>query len=197
MQTETPWQSDLDHLNWLSLAKLDNFSGKQILDLGCGSGYVCQKAMEQGAQRVVGIDIIKPKLAESGKFDFQIANLDASDWHESIQGDFDLIFAFDILEHLASPFWFLSSCHQKLKANGILVLTTPNCLSWERFYKPNNWSGVQDPQHKTLFTKYSLKFMLEKSGFNQNSIKAPMRALGFLGPLQPQIGGQILVKASR
>lgn len=43
---------------WETLKKLlPDFSGKRMLDLGCGYGWHCIYAMEQGAASVVGLDI--------------------------------------------------------------------------------------------------------------------------------------------
>lgn len=51
---------------WETLKKmLPNFRGKRILDLGCGYGWHCQYAMEQGAESVVGIDISKKMLEKA------------------------------------------------------------------------------------------------------------------------------------
>jgi len=36
---------------------LPEFTGKQVLDLGCGFGWHCRYAVENGANRVVGIDL--------------------------------------------------------------------------------------------------------------------------------------------
>jgi 2-polyprenyl-3-methyl-5-hydroxy-6-metoxy-1,4-benzoquinol methylase len=190
--------SDLDHLRWLEIAKLNSFRGLRILDLGCGSGYVCHKAMEEGAQQAVGVDIVKPQIPNEGASRWQFSDADLNDrhWQKEFSNPFNLVLAFDILEHLDSPYLFLKSCRELTDKNGKLVLTTPNTLSWERFYKPNGWSGIRDPQHKTLFTKYSLDFLLRKAGFSSATFQAPMRSLSFLGPLQPQIGGQILCIAS-
>jgi len=187
-------QSDLDHDKWLKTLGITSFLNLNILDLGCGSGYLCHKAMEQGASSALGIDVVEPRGAGS-TWQFQQLNLNEPEWHKSLSRGFDLIFAFDILEHLDSPSNFLSSCQQALAPNGHLVLTTPNVNSWECLLNPQSWSGVRDPQHKTLFTKYSLEFLLKKSGFSQLSISAPIRKLSFLGPMQPQVGGQILCTA--
>ena len=40
-----------------------DFEGKRVLDLGCGFGWHCQYAIEQGAQLVVGVDISEKMLA--------------------------------------------------------------------------------------------------------------------------------------
>lgn len=48
---------------WYELKKLlPDFHGKRVLDLGCGFGWHCRYAMENGAKSVVGIDISKKML---------------------------------------------------------------------------------------------------------------------------------------
>jgi 2-polyprenyl-3-methyl-5-hydroxy-6-metoxy-1,4-benzoquinol methylase len=193
----TPNNSDLDHLRWLQDAGFDAFSGLKILDLGCGSGYVCHKAMTDGAHTAIGIDVIPPRVSQDSGWQFMQVDLNAPDWHQAMSTQFDLILAFDILEHLDSPYFFLKSCSNLLSSKGQLVLTTPNTSSWERLLNPTGWSGAQDPQHKILFTKYSLQFLLDRLGLKVISISAPVRSLAFLKKLQPHIGGQILCVAKR
>ncbi len=43
-------------------AMLPDFAGKRVLDLGCGFGWHCRYAAEQGAARVVGCDISEKML---------------------------------------------------------------------------------------------------------------------------------------
>lgn len=48
---------------WETLQKLlPDFLGKRVLDLGCGYGWHCIYAMEQGAASVVGVDISEKML---------------------------------------------------------------------------------------------------------------------------------------
>lgn len=41
--------------------------GKNILDLGCGYGWHCKFAREQGAARILGIDLSRKMIEEAGK----------------------------------------------------------------------------------------------------------------------------------
>lgn len=53
---------------WHVLRKMfPDFSGKRVLDLGCGFGWHCRYALEQGAQKVIGVDISEKMLAEARK----------------------------------------------------------------------------------------------------------------------------------
>ena len=52
---------------WQVLQKmLPDFEGKSVLDLGCGFGWHCIYAKQQGAKRVVGIDL-SAKMLETAK----------------------------------------------------------------------------------------------------------------------------------
>lgn len=49
---------------WQTLkAMLPDFQGKRVLDLGCGFGWHCHYAIEQGAALVVGVDISEKMIA--------------------------------------------------------------------------------------------------------------------------------------
>lgn len=53
---------------WHELRKLfPDFREKRVLDLGCGFGWHCRYAVEQGAESVIGIDISEKMLEEARK----------------------------------------------------------------------------------------------------------------------------------
>jgi len=50
---------------WPALrAMLPDFTGKRVLDLGCGFGWHCQYALDNGAVSATGVDISQKMLAE-------------------------------------------------------------------------------------------------------------------------------------
>ncbi|MEZ4674839.1 MAG: class I SAM-dependent methyltransferase [Caldilineaceae bacterium] len=44
---------------------LPDLQGKRVLDLGCGYGWHCRYAVDQGAQAVVGVDLSEKMLAQA------------------------------------------------------------------------------------------------------------------------------------
>jgi 2-polyprenyl-3-methyl-5-hydroxy-6-metoxy-1,4-benzoquinol methylase len=193
--------ADHIHLDWLAeyrVATAGSLSAKSLLDLGCGSGYLCAEAMRQGARHVVGVDMCPPDLPPQG-WHYLSLDLDAADWPETLpkgrDEGFDFIYAFDILEHLNAPAKFLQLCLGLLSAQGQLVLTTPNTSSWERFVKGAGWSGATDPQHKILFNRYALDFLLRRVGFKAEILRAPVRSLARAHIAHPQVGAQIFCVA--
>jgi 2-polyprenyl-3-methyl-5-hydroxy-6-metoxy-1,4-benzoquinol methylase len=192
----SPRPSDLDHLNWLNTKVTRSWQSYRVVDLGCGSGYLCEWLKSQGGSDVVGIDLeTPPTFSRDSQWKFGQVDLDNL-WDIDVRNMLDghradYILAFDIIEHLNSPWNFLIRCRNLLKPGGTLVLTTPNINSWERFLNPTNWSGAKDSQHKILFAKYSLSFVLTKAGFTVETLEAPLRSAKRLSSFVPNIGGQI------
>ncbi len=203
MTTNLPIQaraSDLSHINWLKDCQLYDFKNRRVLDLGCGSGFLCQQAVAAGASAVCGIDLVQPQGLSDVNWSFQQVNLDEADWIAQLdpaESKWDLVLAFDILEHVRSPFDFLENIAKALSAEGRLVLTTPITASWERLMRPKSWSGATDPQHKCLFNSYSLQFLVERAGLEVVSLQAPIRKLGVLNRWFGHWGGQMLLVARK
>lgn len=100
-----------------------------ILDVGCAQGTLALKLAEQG-HRVTAMDIRQPFLDyaksryERGVITFLCGNA----LEDSPIGNFDLIYANQIIEHLVYPLEFVNRIASWLKPGGRVVLTTPNGL---------------------------------------------------------------------
>lgn len=63
--------------------------GKTVLDLGCGYGWHCRFAAEQGAVRVLGIDLSKKMIAEAEKcnsepeIEYRVCGIEEYEYPES------------------------------------------------------------------------------------------------------------------
>jgi 2-polyprenyl-3-methyl-5-hydroxy-6-metoxy-1,4-benzoquinol methylase len=173
------------------------------VDLGCGGGGLGRSLVQQGVETSVGVDIAgeatPAKPVGTAGFKFLTMDLNRPDWPEQVRQSIDgrhadLITAFDFLEHVDSPWTTLHAVARILSPGGRLVVTTPNVMSWERILKPSRWSGAQDPQHKILLHPYSLKFLLDRAGYQIELLRAPLRKLGPLGWNLP-VGGQMIAVA--
>ncbi len=112
---------------WGTLKKLlPDFMGKQVLDLGCGYGWHCIYAMENGASSVVGVDI-SHKMLEVAKektgfpqVEYKCCAIEDVDFPKD---SFDIILsslAFHYIEDYES---LIKSLHKMLKPDGTLVFT--------------------------------------------------------------------------
>ena len=102
---------------------------KQILDVGCGSGYGSDILANSGATKVIGIDISDDAISYCKKH-YARKNLkfEQGDCTSLLYKDnsFDVIVAFELIEHIDKEQKFLSEVKRLLKNNGIFILSTPN-----------------------------------------------------------------------
>ena len=51
---------------------------------------------------------------------------------EEVEGQFDLITAMEVIEHVADPAAFVASLAARLAPDGLLILSTPNRTAWSK-----------------------------------------------------------------
>jgi 2-polyprenyl-3-methyl-5-hydroxy-6-metoxy-1,4-benzoquinol methylase len=100
----------------------------EIIDLGAGQGALSYRLSQAGYKNVVSVDQTREywRLPEGN---LQLLDLNTS-FHQYFNKQFDLVCAIEIIEHVENPYQFLRSCHQLLKPNGMLILSTPNVESF-------------------------------------------------------------------
>ncbi len=88
-----------------ALKVLKQHQSHDVLDIGCGLGYVASRC-EQAGMRVTGLDCVTPLAGTMSEF--HTANLEENSLPVSIS-DYDSILLLDVIEHLADPEEFLLS----------------------------------------------------------------------------------------
>ena len=137
-------------------AAMSYSSGKQVLDIACGTGYGSQMLRTSGAASVVGVDKF-PIVIQYARQNYQIQGIefvcvDAEEFEWPEQ--FDTVISFETLEHLPNPDKFLGRVRSLLRPEGKLLLSVP--LGETRHI---------DPYHLHSFSQEDVFVMLEKSGF--------------------------------
>jgi ubiquinone/menaquinone biosynthesis C-methylase UbiE len=115
-------------------------SGKEVLDVACGTGVGTEFLRSAGARRIWGLDIdpgaiayAQSRYAECEFAECEATNLCLSD--ESV----DVVVSFETLEHLTDQRKFLGECWRVLRPGGMLICSTPNTTIYR-------WQGT-NPYH--------------------------------------------------
>ncbi len=118
-------------------------AGKRVLDAGCGTGYGSAE-LARTAASVTAIDFSEEAISYARE-QFQAPNLEfrTGDCLHLPEGSFDLIVAFEVIEHL--PRWreFLSEVKRVLAPGGLFLVSTPNRL----WYADSRGTSGENPFH--------------------------------------------------
>lgn len=102
---------------------------KNVLDVGCGTGYGSWLLKEMGARSVSGFDISEESINYAKKnykttgVNFRVGNAEK---FPKYKNKFDLIVTFELIEHIDDHDAFLKQVTANLQKNGTLIVSTPN-----------------------------------------------------------------------
>lgn len=142
--------------------ELHNLSGSKILDIGCGYGALCLVLLDYGAI-VTGIEVDTKKLKKATEFlknEKNITLLAVVDEKLPFPNrSFDVIFLFDVIEHIAHPEITIRECERVLKPGGILYVefTPYYSITGHHLYDFAKWPIHIFPKDKIKKIIYSKK----------------------------------------
>lgn len=152
---------------------------KRILDVGCAQGTLALMLAERG-HRVTAVDI-RPQFLDYARSRYshgEVQFLAANVLEDEIDGEYDLVFANQIIEHLVYPTLLLRRLMQRLVPGGRLVTTTPNGAylknplpSYTALGDPREWEHRQftadGDGHFFAYRAEELQQLFAGAGFQQ------------------------------
>jgi 2-polyprenyl-6-hydroxyphenyl methylase / 3-demethylubiquinone-9 3-methyltransferase len=108
-------------------------AGRTALDVGCGAGLACEPLARLGAA-VTGIDAAPENIATAQahaeatglSIEYRAGGI------EDVAGRFDLVTAFEVVEHVSDQAAFVTGLAGALAEGGLLVMSTPNRTALSR-----------------------------------------------------------------
>lgn len=175
---EELWQrlpEDLSPPDWQlrrRFLRSDVRRGDRALDMGCGDGAFTAVMAEAGAQ-AIGADVAQAALdraaAQHPGLDFRLIPIEGPLPFADCR--FDLVWASEVIEHVADTARWLSEVRRVLAPGGRLLLTTPSHArprivlgGIERFS-----DALGDHLH--LYTRRSLRSLLDEFGFQPVQVR--------------------------
>lgn len=162
---------------------LEEGSGKVILDVGCGNGWV--SSLYKEGNSVVGLELSQRMIEKALSRGLRIVRHNLEEDFPFRDASFDLVVCSEVLEHLFIPEWVLKECNRILKPMGKLIVTVPNlfCLRNRReilFGRPSRFLEYpHDPGHIRFYSRRSMSYFLPLAGFRVMKVRGQSFSLNF------------------
>jgi ubiquinone/menaquinone biosynthesis C-methylase UbiE len=145
----------------------------RVLDLGCGAGAFSALAAASGAS-TTGVDVAEAALEHARsaypELEFRLVPFDGPLPFDD--SSFDLVWASEVIEHVADTAAWLSEVRRVLAPRGRLLITTPShgrlrllVHGIERYSEPQG-------DHLHLYTLRSLRELLRDFEFSEVTVRA-------------------------
>ncbi len=143
-------------------ARLDGISGRDILEIGCATGTLLSWLKREGASaRGLELSDYAAGIARSRGLDVTTGTIETM--KSAGRRLFDMIIAFEVIEHVARPALFLQEVAGHIRPGGHLLLSTPNYACSQRYGE--HWAGFTGSfEHLYFFSKDVLERMAEPAG---------------------------------
>ena len=129
-----------------------------VLEIGCGIGGVIASLRRMPNLRLTGSEIYIQGLryARAKMPDVDFIQLDATDI--PFRGAFDVVGAFDVLEHIEEDELVMRQVHEALRPDGLFIVTVPQ-YQWM-------WSPLDEiVHHKRRYSRREMQDKLRRAGF--------------------------------
>jgi SAM-dependent methyltransferase len=166
-----------------------------ILDVGCGSGDTLF-LLSQNGWITWGIDQnSKTVLFAKRRNLYKIIRGSFPHIRSLPKFYFDTVRMYCVLEHLNKPKEALKLSNKILKNDGELILSMQNTRSIAAFVFGTYWYHLDLPRHRFHFSPYTIKKMLEDTGFT--NVYITYHSLGgILGSISHYMYGKFNIKVS-
>jgi 2-polyprenyl-3-methyl-5-hydroxy-6-metoxy-1,4-benzoquinol methylase len=148
----------------------------RVLDVGCGEGHFAVALARNGAE-VVAIDVAEEPLrrARARHTDLDLRLVEPEAPLPLDDSSFDVVWAGEVIEHVADGSGWLSELRRVLRSGGLLLLSTPDHGSLSRL-----WLGLSrrafearfDPRsdHLRFYARRALAELLADFGFEEVTV---------------------------
>jgi len=142
-----------------------------ILDVGCATGSLL--APFASPNKITGYDVssnLLEKALQNGYQQVKVVDISSQPFPAS-DGEFDLVFCGEAIEHVVDTDWLLCECNRVLVPGGHLILTFPNVRTLlgvamlAVFNRPPMFAARYRAFHVRDFTTYHMRQALANNGF--------------------------------
>ena len=146
----------------------------KILDMGCWTGNFLSELSDSWERYGVEINPLAAEVAKNKNISIlplDYDNLPREQW-------FDVITAFDFIEHLQDPYRFMQSMIKHLNVGGLLIVSTGNPLASSWQFMGSSYWYCAFPEHISFVTKQWFEVISRDFGITVSNYSCFSRAPG-------------------
>lgn len=161
-------------------------AGARLLEIGCGYGHFLAAARDRGYD-VAGVELSRPAAAYAReRLGLDVRRGQLAD--AGLTGGFDVIAAWDTLEHVPDPAAFLRVACSLLAPGGVLAFSTPYFSSLPARLLRQRWWTLKPAEHIWHFTPQHHRLVFARAGLAVTRIVRNPLAAANLGRLDSMVG---------
>jgi SAM-dependent methyltransferase len=147
-----------------------------VLEVGAGNGFFLEVVRAEGVATVKGVEPSTAAIA-AARADIQ-PHLVADILRAGLfpPATFDLVCAFQVLDHVPDPLDFLRQCHALLRHGGLVLFVVHDVESWSAKLMRER-SPIIDIEHTYLYSRKTIGALLERAGFEVAEAGAAVNTL--------------------
>ena len=152
-------------------ALLEVQEARNVLEIGCGPGFFLDKVRTNYPdKKTKGLELNRDAIRMCRANGLNVEARTIQEFALEHEKEFDLVCAFQVLEHVPGPIDFLESILRCLREGGVCVITVPNAQGFTQ-YAINDF-GNMPPHHLTRWTPDVIRRMAKMLGTNVERILA-------------------------
>lgn len=133
-----------------------------LLDIGCGYGFFLELAKPyysvQGVER-------NRKLSHKVSQRLSLPIYGGDFLESAFHKQYDILTAFDVVEHIPRPDLFIQKCYKINKDKGLLFIETGDIEALLPKIQGKKWRLINPPEHLNYFSVKTLSLLLESCGY--------------------------------
>jgi SAM-dependent methyltransferase len=171
-----------------------------ILEIGCGNGFILEKIYQSGYKNVFGIEPSTDAVSKASKNIKNKITINMFKNNLFPKNKFDLIFLFQTLDHIPNPNEFIKECYRISNQGGYFLAFNHNVESFTAKILKEK-SPIIDIEHTVLYSPQTAKTIFEKNGYHVNQVYSPanilsLKHLFWLFPMPKSFKHKILDSSS-
>ena len=144
-----------------TISKKIKMEDKSILEIGSGTGEWLE-ILKRKKLNYLGIEI-SPEEYKKTKINYNVINKSLLEFKN--EQTYDIIFMWDLIEHLNDLNSNFNKINKLLNKNGHIIISTINTDSISFSLKKSNWRFFYPPEHIYYFNEKSLKILAKKENY--------------------------------